>query len=126
MEKIKLFLQSDKGKDLMVIIIVILVGLASFGLGRLSVPRDGQGIKIEYPAGQISQTASTISSINLSGATHLSNISTGKNYFASSRGKKYYGIDCEAGKSIKKDNRIYFATPSEAEASGFTLSSSCK
>ncbi len=47
MEKIKQFLESDKRKDILVVIIVILVGLGSFELGRLS-KNTSSGVKIEY------------------------------------------------------------------------------
>ena len=36
MEKIKRFWESEQGKDILIVIIVILVGLGSFELGRLS------------------------------------------------------------------------------------------
>jgi hypothetical protein len=45
MEKIKQFVESEKGKDIMLVIIVILVGLASFELGRLSKAQSLSGIK---------------------------------------------------------------------------------
>lgn len=48
MQKIKHFLESEKGKDIMVVIIVILVGLGSFMLGRLSNENKGTGIQVEY------------------------------------------------------------------------------
>jgi hypothetical protein len=52
--------------------------------------------------------------------------SSGKNFFASCKGKKYYTIDCSAGKTIKQENRVYFATGEGAKAAGYTLSSECK
>lgn len=48
MEKIKQFIESEKGKDILVIIIVILVSLGSFTLGRLSKGTESTGVKIEY------------------------------------------------------------------------------
>jgi hypothetical protein len=48
MEKIKQFILSEKGKDVLMVLIVILVGLASFELGRLSKEDSGSGVKIEY------------------------------------------------------------------------------
>mgnify|MGYP001583426826 FL=1 len=48
------------------------------------------------------------------------------NYFASSRGTKYYSLGCSAGKTIKEENRIYFATSTEAQGAGYELSSSCQ
>lgn len=134
MQKIKSFIESEKGKDILVVIIVILVGLGSFQLGRLSVKStESSGVKIEYldeKSGEyIDQTASVISASesmakNSFGGT-IQN-STGKNYFASSRGSKYYSIGCSAGKSIKMENRVYFATSEEAESAGYELSTSCK
>jgi hypothetical protein len=124
MEKIKPFikycLESEKGKDILVIIIIILVGLGSFELGRLSKSTTTPGIKIEYGG----QEANIIGSLeeNLVDTQK----STSGNFFASSRGSKYYSISCSAGKTIKEENRIYFATSTEAEGAGYELSSSCK
>ena len=125
MEKIKLFIQSEVGKDILVICIVILVGLGSFELGRLSKEGSNSGIKVNYPTRDTTQSASVISTIdNLRRVTQNAN-SSGKNYFASNRGKKYYSLGCSAGKTIKDDNKIYFATKDEAEKAGYLLSSSC-
>lgn len=128
MEKIKQFLESEKGKNILIVLIVILVGLASFELGRLSKVSNSSGIKITYPEGQ---SASAISTTNVSKTvfdttqttSNLSNLS--KNFFASNKGKKYYTLGCTAGKSIKQENRIYFSTADEAQGAGYTLSSSC-
>ncbi|MEK9182826.1 MAG: hypothetical protein AAB809_01975 [Patescibacteria group bacterium] len=127
MGKIKQFVESEKGKDVLAIIIVILVGLASFELGRLSKGNGSSGIKIEYPTQD--QEASVVSSTNYSNSLQDNKIektSTGKNFFASSRGSKYYPVGCEAGKSLKQENRVYFSTREEAERAGYELSSSCQ
>ncbi len=126
MEKIKSFIESDKGKDILVIIIIILVGLGSFELGRLSKEMPS-GLKIEYNGGE----ANAIGAIDQNLATLPQNSndsqkSNSGNFFASSRGSKYYSISCGAGKTIKEENRIYFATSLEAEKSGYVLSNSCK
>ena len=125
MEKIKLFIESDRGKDILTVIIVILVGLGSFGLGRLSKNSPNPGLKIEYR----DQSASGITTTEFNQNTPLikkeSINTTGKNFFASSRGTKYYPLGCSAGKTIKQENRIYFDTADEAEKAGYTLSTSC-
>ena len=125
MEKIKYFIVSQKGKDIMTVIIVILVGIGSFGLGRLSKNAPNSGLKIEYRdqgASGISATESTQYVPQLK----ENNINTsGKNFFASNRGKKYYSLGCSAGKTIKQENRVYFDTALEAEQAGYTLSTSC-
>ncbi|OGI95003.1 hypothetical protein A2917_01315 [Candidatus Nomurabacteria bacterium RIFCSPLOWO2_01_FULL_42_17] len=123
MEKIKQFLKSEQGKDVLIVIIVILVGLGSFELGRLSKENSSSGIKIEYKD-QIknikNQEASAILSVPA-----ISN-SSQKSFFASNRGTKYYSIGCSAGKTIKQENRVYFTTKEEAETAGYELSNSCR
>ncbi|SRR6187549_1924689 len=114
MEKIKLFLVSEKGKDLIIVLIVILVGLSSFGLGRLSKGQNSPGIKIlPAPAGEYQNSNA------------LSTVATPQSFFASNRGKKYYPVGCEAGKNIKQENRVYFASESLAQKAGYARSSSC-
>ncbi|MFA5937141.1 MAG: Ada metal-binding domain-containing protein [Candidatus Paceibacterota bacterium] len=136
MEKIKLTIknciESDKGKDILVVIIIILVGLGSFELGRLSKnsPNNKAGIKIEYTDQEANAVSSLIENTpNLSVDSNIlqntQKLASG-NFFASSRGSKYYSISCSAGKTIKQENRIYFASSGEAEKAGYALSSSCK
>ena len=120
MGKIKQFLESEKGKDVLVVLIVILVGLGSFTLGRLSKNSSNAGIKIEYIDQTISQGANVVSAIN---STEKST-NDGKNFFASSRGRKYYPLGCAAGKTIKQENRVYFNNSGEAESAGYEVSSS--
>ena len=128
MEKIKGFMQSEKGKDIMIVIIVILVGLSSFELGRLSKETNQSGIKIlnTDEKGYSDQNLNQIEnqSANVFSATN-STISNSKTFFASSRGTKYYTTSCSAGKTIKLENRVYFQTGEEAQQAGYVLSSSC-
>jgi hypothetical protein len=135
MEKIKPIIknciESEKGKDILIVIIVILVGLGSFELGRLFKENSSSGVKIEYPNQAGDQGASAILSENsLQTTTKISSTiiqsSAGKNFFASSRGSKYYTISCSAGKTIKQENRVYFTTGEEAQQAGYALSSSCQ
>ncbi len=129
MEKIKLFIQSEKGKDIFIILIVILVGLGSFELGRLSkASNSSSGIKIDYPQGLNTASASAISGLDQANSTKsaLSAKPSGKAFFASNRGSKYYSVGCSAGKTIKEENRVYFGTSTEAVAAGYELSTSCK
>jgi hypothetical protein len=128
MEKIKSFIESEKGKDILIVIIVILVGLGSFELGRLSKGNDSPGLKIEYKAQDslkaTNQASNSISAFSTN-IESLSSDATGKTFFASSRGSKYYTTSCSAGKTIKQENRVYFTTGEEAQKAGYTLSSSC-
>jgi hypothetical protein len=138
MEKIKSFIESEKGKDLMIILIIILVGIASFLLGRLSKEGQNDQFKVIYPKDQanaISGLNEAQNGLNLQKNANLSqntvldknsDISIPKgNFFASKRGKKYYTLGCSAGKTIKDSNKVWFNTGEEAVLAGYELSSSC-
>ena len=128
MEKIKLitnWIESEKGKDILTVIIVVLVGLGSFELGRLSKENSSSGIKIEYPNQQKANVFSAIESYSSLLQNTKTENSAGKNFFASNRGSKYYSLGCSAGKTIKQENRVYFATGEDAQKAGYALSSSC-
>jgi len=132
MEKIKQFVESNNGKDILVVFIVILVGLGSFGLGRLSKNNSESGIKIEYtnlPANTISSVESAQNAPNITTEKVIpkgSTNSSGKIFFASKIGSKYYSIGCSGGKTLKPENKIYFTTEAEAISAGYEKSSTCK
>ncbi len=128
---IKYFVENDKGKDILVIIIIILVGLGSFELGRLSKEDTNPGIKVEYSAQEanimdsVSNLPDLSANQNIAQNNQKSNTGSG-NFFASNKGSKYYSLSCSGGKTIKQENRIYFNTSAEAEKAGYELSGSCK
>ena len=131
MKKIKSFLESEKGKDMLIVVIVILVGLGSFELGRLSKSDRSGGIKIEYTdENEVKTDSGDVLGAEYINSSQIDKIavtnSAGGNFFASSRGKKYYPKDCSAGKSIVETNKIWFETREEAEAAGYELSGSCR
>ncbi len=137
MEKIKLFLEGEQGRNTMVVLVVILVGLMAFELGRLSKVGNSSGIKIQYNGEAESanvlnalKDSNVLAKPKVLGASESkptnSSSTTGQNFFASSRGKKYYPVGCTAGNTLKQENRIYFNTREEAESAGYTLSSSCR
>ncbi len=107
-EKIKQLATSEQGKDIMIVVIVILVGLGCFALGRMSKESVSEGQNNLKSASPIKQPETS-----------------GRNFFASSKGSKYYSEGCSGGKTIKKENKVYFDTKEEAEKAGYTLSSSC-
>ena len=125
MEKIKSFLESEKGKDILIVIIVILVGLGSFELGRLS-KESSSGLKIDYTNPNTMPTDVGLPQSGIPTSVGENPTSSGKTFFASSKGSKYYTTSCSAGKTIKQENRVYFATGEEAEAAGYTLSGACQ
>ena len=132
-QKIKDFIESKKGRDIMTAIIIILLGLIAFGLGRLSKNEQKSGVEIKYP--QISNIEALSSPASALEAQNTANkaqtpqeaILEPKNqFFASSRGNKYYHLGCTGGKTLKKENIIYFNTEQEAVGAGYEKSNSCK
>lgn len=144
-QKIKGYGKGEQGKDLYIVILLVVVAGTSFGLGRLSLAhKAGNGVSLVYPresAEALVQPANSLIGAQkaVSGTTNkpasagsdavltkpgIDGIS--KQIVASSRGSKYYYVWCSGAKSLSETNKIYFATEAEAEAQGYTKSTSCK
>lgn len=61
-----------------------------------------------------------------SSATPAETKDTNHHFIASKNGKTYYPNTCGSYSRIKPENRVYFATESDARAKGLTKSKSCK
>lgn len=114
--KIKSKINFDK-QVFLLIIVVVLVGGASFGLGRLSVNGEGEdNVIIENKVVNDKET----------GYNKEEALNGEKRYVASKNGTKYYSRDCSGANRIKLENQIWFKNREDAEKSGFTYSSTCK
>ena len=115
-------------KRYFLVLVVILVGALSFGLGRLSSQSRPSGVKIEYDPALIDGTstksaqASTDTSISQT-STVINTEKGGGRVFASSKGTRYYYEGCR--NTISDKNKVYFNSASEAEAAGYTLAANC-
>lgn len=101
--------------DLFVVLVIVLVAFAAFGLGRLSALEEARGgLEISYPEDY--------------GATVLGAVSEAPTdgYVASKSGSKYHLPWCPGAQSIKEENKIYFDTKEQAKAAGYTPASNCK
>lgn len=98
-------------------LIIILVSLLSFGIGRLTgSPREG--VEIKFNENILNNAASVMgsqSTIEKSGAGKVS---------ASVNGTKYYYQNCS--NNILEKNKVYFDTAKDAEESGYTLAANCR
>ncbi|MDE0243376.1 MAG: hypothetical protein OYG31_01540 [Candidatus Kaiserbacteria bacterium] len=47
----------------------------------------------------------------------------GERVFVSTRGRRFYPWWCES--AIKEENRVWFTTPEEAAAAGYTIAKAC-
>ncbi len=103
-------------RRLFLALIIILVALLSFGLGKLS-EQNGSTISIE--SGSVlnrsaseAQTSSAVLSVPTGGV------------YASSKGTKYYYSWCKS--TVSEANKVTFVDSKTAESAGYTLASNCK
>ncbi len=134
-QKIKGFMDSEEGRIIAFILIVILTGTSSFLLGRMSNSlknKDNTCVNIENSNNNITTQSNNIKSIydkSLGKANALDSISVSNqsgSYVASKRGKRFYPVDCSAASSIVLKNRVYFSTSEEAIQKGYSASPSCE
>lgn len=138
LEKVKAGAAANK-RALYVGALVILIGLGSFGLGRLSSlwPKK-EPLRIEYPAPD-QNTADIGLPVNHAAAgagannaeaqaaaqTPVPTPATTGNYVASRNGTAYHLPTCPGAKQIKDENKIWFATRAEAERAGYKPAGNC-
>ena len=82
-------------------VIVILVAVTAFGLGRLSVE----------------ESASHLDTPNTQPVAHT--------YIVSKNGTKYYLPSCVGASKIKEENKVWFATVADAQAAGYGPAANC-
>lgn len=105
--------------------IVFFVGLASFGLGRLSVDKSSVG-EDSILILNTEQNPDTALSLGNDDSSTNSNVAFNMQYVASKNGKLYYTPDCSGAKRLKPENQIWFKSSQDAEKSGYTFSTSCE
>ena len=122
-KKIKGKLDIDKS-TFMCLCVVLLVGLGSFALGRISAEnRSERPLNSSYSPDNVSFGQERNEE---SREGNNEEVIKKKMYLASKNGKLYYPISCTQANRISESNRIYFASSSDAEKSGYNVSSSCK
>lgn len=120
-KKVKLWYEANR-KDLYTTGIIFFVGMAGFGLGRLSLlwPQ-------KEPIRIISNNQGTITDIQekTAGGTITTTFSRGK-YVASKSGTSYHYPWCQGALKIKEENKIWFQTKEEAESGGYRPAGNCE
>lgn len=107
--KIKEILDSTAG-ELGIPFLVILVGLASFGLGRMSALHDSESVVSVANAAASEAPAMTIGGLVV----------------ASRTGSAYHYPWCAGAESIKEGNRIWFKDETAAQKAGYVPAKNCK
>lgn len=128
--RVKRLLAAVERREVYTAIIIILVGLASFGLGRLSNELDNRpAVKIynEELSGQPSASLveTQTAAVANTASSEESTLSAGV-VVASKNGTKYYFPWCGGVSRISAANKITFASRAEAEKAGYGPAANCK
>lgn len=106
-KKIKSASEKLNSKDFFFAAVILLVGFASFGFGRLSkLSETREPVKVEQAS--------------------LAVITAGGKVVASKSGTKYHFPWCAGASQISEKNKIFFSSIEEARKSGYTPASNCK
>jgi hypothetical protein len=130
--KIKSFFRdSDNREKILTVGIIFLVGMASFGLGRLSALESGKvPVNIEnipLQAQVFKSSANSRQDITPNqGEKASSFLKEGGMLVGSKNSDKYHLPWCSGAKRIKEENKIYFSSVEEAKAKGYTPAGNCK
>ncbi len=116
--------------DIFVVIIIILVAFASFGMGRLSAQTQEKTpiVFSEKMPASLEKLESSYSSPELTSAVANSFDSSSKSgsIVVSKNGTKYHFPWCSGAKRIKEENEIWFNNEQEAREAGYTPAANCK
>jgi hypothetical protein len=121
-EKLKSFIANDA---IFTSILLAGVALAAFFLGRASTD-DGS-----FVAAAVEQRGAVLQAQSLNVPVPLApekgevKAPQGGQYVASKSGTKYHRADCPGAAQIKEENKVFFATPAEAEGAGYTKAANC-
>lgn len=121
-------LEKCKSDRVFITLVIIFVGIGSFGLGRLSKMEAGrQAVRIEAPT----ETASAV----MAKKTAESDGQIRPNFLeqnlsgqvvASKTGARYHFPWCAGAKTISEANKIYFNSIADAQVAGYTPAGNCK
>ena len=105
--------------------IIVLVGVAAFGLGRLSAVLEAEsGMRVYAPDPDLTSRPLAQPAPNPATAAPAV-VRTSGAFVASKSGTKYYPVGCASAARIKATNQVWFASAAEAESAGYTAASAC-
>lgn len=108
----------QEGRNILLVLIIVLLSLAAFGLGRLSV---GGGVS-KRPIEESSFTVIPSGE----NAPKVTKVNFDTKVVASKNGTKYHYTWCSGASKILEANKIEFQTAALAESAGYTLAANCK
>jgi len=127
LEKLKSFLTNDQS---FYGVTVILVGVVSFSLGRMTVMETSSYANktqlFQLISEELTLEPTSIPSLEQSKMTDIGSVqSTQLIIVASKAGTKYHLTTCPGAKQIKEENKITFTSREAAEAAGYKPAANC-
>jgi Metal binding domain of Ada len=116
--------KTRKVPESVLILILILLGTVSFGLGRLSVSKPPSFPVTICDTTPTTETKATTFENKASVVSALEN-SQGE-YVGSKNGTVYHFPWCSGAKRISEENKVWFRTKEDAEAKGYRPAANCK
>lgn len=109
-------------------VLVILVAIVSFGLGRLSISQNSQAFQEKAPIVLFEGASAPIAPSSSVPEVHEPQVAgaAAGTYVGSRNGSKYHLPWCPGASQIKDSNKVFFASKEEAEKAGYTPASNCK
>ncbi len=126
LQKLKSFIAND---HIFYSVLLVLIAVASFGLGRQSVTLDNKSEKPLISTSNLAPAA-VIEAVSPASTTKTS-IETESlltkpiAVVGSKNGTKYHLPDCSGAKRIKPENLISFETTAAAQAAGYSAAANC-
>ena len=119
--KLKNFVKNN-GSDVFIILIVILVALIAFGIGRLTAPKT-EPIQIKNLE---KASVQDIAPEQKEGTVQGKNQEEYKGMVVGSKNSdKYHLPECPGAKQISEQNKVWFDSPEEAEKAGYQPAANC-
>lgn len=111
-------------EDVFIVLVIILVGLAGFGLGKLSaLEKSRSEVKIRKTN---FMSSASITNIPTSASAMIASENAQGLLVASKTGQKYHFPWCAGASQIAEKNKIWFDSYEEAQKAGYTPASNCK
>lgn len=124
-KKINPAVNFDLKEDTFIVLAIILIGLAGFGLGKLSALEKGREAVTIKPASFAAITSTTTINVPVSAAAMIAGESAKGMLVASKNGTKYYFPWCSGVSKINESNKIWFDSYESAQKSGLTPAANC-
>jgi hypothetical protein len=124
----------DNRADLFTSAMIFLIGMASFGLGRLSssLPlkepiriEDSSVFEEQSSAAPVPFASASGKASSEISSGNLNQVSPKGSFVASKSGSAYYAVWCSGVSRIREENKVWFQTKEEAKAQGYRPAKNC-